>query len=557
MIWRLNSHESLLGHFLIIAALYYSLNTNLTKRKTIWSLLLVGSSLVHAYLLAMVALIWLSDLVGLKIKHRLTIRNAILELIVVFILVCIACWQAGYFTIGNSFASGGYGYFRMNMFSLIDPSGWSYILSDLPESPGDYEGFNYLGLGMIVLSIFAVAIAVDGKVGVSKSIRKYPILLFVLAVLALFSVSCNIGIGMVDYKIHLPKVMIIFANIFRASGRMFWPVFYMLYFVVIFLVVRGHPKKTVMFLLVLALVIQISDTRAGWKGIRDKYMSSPTSTIHNSLTDPFWGLAASKYTKVRIIPPGNAVKLWLPVAAYAGTHGLATDATYLGRVSSSAVIDAQKKASEAITAGKYEHSSLYFLDKGSVRTALLNLNAENDLLALVDDMYVLAPRWKKYALTATPIHEVIMSDILPLIKLGETFSFIRGGTGLDYLGCGWSGPEPWGTWSDGSNACLIFHLPKKTVSSISIQVAPFLSKIHPKQDVELFINDFLVKKITMTANSASVIEVKIPERFRSIGLNDHLLTLGFKFADSVRPKDIGINDDSRRLALGIISCTIY
>ena len=39
----------------------------------------------------------------------------------------------------------------MNLLSPIDQAGWSLILPDLPKASGDYEGFNYLGLGVLLL----------------------------------------------------------------------------------------------------------------------------------------------------------------------------------------------------------------------------------------------------------------------------------------------------------------------------------------------------------------------------------------------------------------------
>ena len=55
------------------------------------------------------------------------------------------------------------------------------------------------------------------------------------------------------------------ANVFRCSGRMFWPVFYAIIFVVIFLIVRGNNTRTAVYLLGFALVIQIVDTSAAWR----------------------------------------------------------------------------------------------------------------------------------------------------------------------------------------------------------------------------------------------------------------------------------------------------
>ena len=57
MIIRMGVHLSLGGHFLVVAALYLALRPFTHKRRLAWGVLLAATALVHAYLLAMVALI--------------------------------------------------------------------------------------------------------------------------------------------------------------------------------------------------------------------------------------------------------------------------------------------------------------------------------------------------------------------------------------------------------------------------------------------------------------------------------------------------------------------
>jgi hypothetical protein len=109
----------------------------------------------------------------------------------------------------------------------------------------------------------------------------------------------------------------------------------------------------------LALVIQVVDTSTAYKGIRKQLMIESKVTWGTPLTDPFWEHAASRYTKVRWIQPGNHSPQWQALAAYGGVHDLSTDAVYLVRISTSALKSAQRKATEVIQTGRYEPDSLY------------------------------------------------------------------------------------------------------------------------------------------------------------------------------------------------------
>ncbi|NEH54083.1 hypothetical protein GR210_35540, partial [Rhizobium leguminosarum] len=128
MFLRMGGHLSLSGHFLILAALYLALRPGLQKRRLAWGVLLAATALVHAYLLAMVALIWLADLASQAMKRRLSRRGALIELGGLFVLVAFCCWQAGYFSVGGGTVAGGFGLYRLNVMSLVNPSGWSYTL---------------------------------------------------------------------------------------------------------------------------------------------------------------------------------------------------------------------------------------------------------------------------------------------------------------------------------------------------------------------------------------------------------------------------------------------
>jgi hypothetical protein len=413
MMWRLPVHLSLSGHFFILAALYLVLHPRLERRRLAWASLLATTALVNPYLLAMVALLWLADLVEKSIQRKLPIREGTIELAVILSVLFIVCWQAGYFSVGAGTSKSGFGYYRMNLLSIVDASGWSYVLRDIPESPGDYEGFNFLGLGVIFLFACALPAALTGNTGLLETIRRFPVLLVALSGLLVFAISNKVAFADHALAYPLPDTMVAFAEVFRSSGRMFWPVFYTIIIVVIFLIVRGNNTRIAVYLLGFALIIQLVDTSAAWKGMREKWMTEPKTTWVTPLVDPFWEKAGTQYKKVRWIPPMNISPQWLPIAAYAGTHGLATDAVYLARVSTLALEQARRMASDALKSGRYEADSLYILDESSFRQAAVSVDSTTDLLARVDGFNILAPGWKKCTDCPHLAGEAKLTDLVP------------------------------------------------------------------------------------------------------------------------------------------------
>jgi integral membrane sensor domain MASE1 len=56
--------------------------------------------------------------------------------------------------------------------------------------------------------------------------------------------------------------------VLRSSGRLFWPVYYVLLLFLVFVVVRRFRSSVAITILAVALAVQVVDTSAGWLDIR-------------------------------------------------------------------------------------------------------------------------------------------------------------------------------------------------------------------------------------------------------------------------------------------------
>lgn len=552
MFLRMGGHLSLAGHFLILAALYLALHPGVQKRRLAWGALLAATALVHAYLLAMVALIWIADLAGRTRKGQLNRRTALIEGVLLFSLVSLCCWQAGYFSIGDGTASGGFGLYRMNLLAPIDANGWSSLLPNLPEASGDYEGFNYLGAGTLLLAICAGIALLRGKTNVGNAVRKLPVLLLALIGLLLFALSNEIGLGLLNLHYPLPGKIVKLASIFRASGRMFWPVFYVIVFVVIYLVVRGNRTRTAVCLLAVALGVQVVDTHAGWVGLRQNRMMAPASEWSTPLRDPFWASAASHYANIRALPPQNQSDTWLPLANYAASFGLKTDVAYLGRMSSTALEQARNKTRRMLETGQYEPDSLYILDENTLLDAVKTINSETDLLARIDGLVVLAPGWKQCTQCLAVPDEARSMQLVPLIKVGQQQLF---NYKTHHLTQGWGAPETWGTWSDGADADILLRVPPEA-RTIVIDALAFVQPTHLGQTVAFSINGVQAVTTRLTTLQGNHIEIPLTAAIHDAVASDKLMHIHVQLPDAISPKQLGLGDDQRVMGLGMKSLSV-
>jgi hypothetical protein len=114
---------------------------------------------------------------------------------------------------------------------------------------------------------------------------------------------------------------------------------------------------------------------------------------------------------------------------------------------------------------------------------------------------------------------------------------------------GWySESEPWGgIWSTDVWAEISLPMPKTQAGTIQFMGNAFISPAHPKQKVEIFIGEKLQKIVELTSDKNNTFSIPIP----SSEIGSTALVVKFHFLDAVSPKELGMGDDSRKLAFGI------
>lgn len=388
-LWRLGGHYQMVGHWLILAALYLSFGPRRLKHGYAWPVLAVAASLVHTYITAMILALWLCDVARRWLFEGGPKLADFLQLLLVPGLVGISFWQSGIFLVGKGITKEGFGIYRFNLTSLFDASGWSYLLKDIPESDGDYEGFAYLGLGGLLLLLLALP-TLRTAFRTFRARKQYWLLFALLLGLTLFAISYNIGFGPWDLELPLSKQWIERANVLRSSGRMIWPAFYVLVWLLLRAVLRFYPARIAAGMLFVAVLVQAIDTSAGWLPIR-RALAVSGREWNTRLHSPFWALVPSNYSEIRIAPPENHLKGYEHFAYFASMHRMATDAVYLARVDESKVRRARNEAIRALKRRRYRPGVLYIVDRAHVRMAREGRNPERDLFDRIDGYWVLAP----------------------------------------------------------------------------------------------------------------------------------------------------------------------
>lgn len=244
VIEKMFRHTALAGHWLILLTIYLFVShrrmyRDLRRTSLYWGIVGALIASIHLYYLPMCGMFLggylLCSLVCDYLKeHKLKLRY-LLPGAAFAIGLFFNTWILGGFSSGASSEGDGLGRFSFNLNGFFNAKGYSRIFDALPTyRDGQYEGFAYLGLGiflLILVSLFYVLICI-----VRKSVKKdqdffvYGIV-YVLMSLGLIIFAASPEVSFNDrllFTVPYSSTLYHYWGMFRSTGRIVWPVCYLI-----------------------------------------------------------------------------------------------------------------------------------------------------------------------------------------------------------------------------------------------------------------------------------------------------------------------------------------
>jgi hypothetical protein len=257
---------------------------------------------INPYIAFQVLLVLTAGVASLLWQRKLTLPRAA----GIVVLLCGTGFAAAFslglvIEGGRGYGTGGYRVLSMNLLSLGDPRGWtSIVLPRLPGFAGQYEGYSYLGAGVLVLAVIVLGMAVwqRGKLP-APDLRWLIPLLVCCSVLTLMALSTKVTIGsrtLVD--LDPGEKLSRYLAPLRASGRLFWTPYYLILMAVLagpFLFLRRLWANLV---IACVLLLQFADTRA----LRHWVRTTISEQHPSPLQSPIWSKLGSIHENLIVLP---------------------------------------------------------------------------------------------------------------------------------------------------------------------------------------------------------------------------------------------------------------
>lgn len=324
LLLRVGNHFALAAHWLILAALYLFFSRSVRNRAMqswlLWTTLLVIASWVHAYLLAMVLAVWalwlVAEIVGLWQSGRLGVRSAIFfgsGVAGTGLVLGGAMAVIGYF-LEMGLGTTRFRDYGMNLLAFVQPS---QAVDALIPAHGtgrilEFEGFNYLGAGGVLLVLAGTVAAVAAGLRILRGQRPEPtsdaltkpLVLAsgcLLLVVAASGFHFHVGASAAE-EIPLPEIFEDVMNIFRACGRFGWSVFYCLLLGASVALSGLSALVRIPLLCVVVLVQSVDFSRLTDSMTRPFYARLEMDDEADSYSDPRWQALLENAKAITFVP---------------------------------------------------------------------------------------------------------------------------------------------------------------------------------------------------------------------------------------------------------------
>ena len=325
-------HSSLVGQFFLLFALgqyFRSVRRNDYLRRWPWfAALLILVLLVHAYLFVMCFGIFLAASVQHAAQTHRHLMEASIRVGGVALSLAGVMWVSGYFI--SMVTVWAIGHNSMNLLSPWIPqmSGlFPSADSVIDATGGQYEGFNYFGVGVLLLLAAALVLTYRDVIPVT---RKYWALALVLIGFTALSLGNRIFLGRWEIlDIYWTADLV---KTFRSSGRFFWPTAYSFLAFGIVAVTLRAPRRIAYAVIGVCAILQFVDARLLISEIR---MSARTGGDAAIVSTPWQDLIA-EHQQLTVVPSffcaGSAYLLVAELGFRASKSLTPINTVYLDRV---------------------------------------------------------------------------------------------------------------------------------------------------------------------------------------------------------------------------------
>jgi hypothetical protein len=366
MMQRIYAHTSLAAHFIILlcisACITYTTKRTVRQNVFIWGGLFCLAAGLHLYFAPVVFAFMVICLVKDFLETR-RLRENIVSCAASLVIFFITMFLFGYFYSHAKASAGGLGAYSMNINALLNARGTSRFLQSLPvATAGQYEGYGYLGFGVLLGCFFCTCFAFYKTNEIKQALqhttyRRNAVLTASLCLFFfIFALSPVITFnGKKIFSFSIPGINHVW-SIFRSTGRYVWVLMYIILCALCRGIKKAFGAKKGLLILCALLAVQYADLKDYFK----KGNAFKQRVVWASpLVSNEWENIAAR--KKHIFFVSGTPELY-PLMDFALARGLTTNDSYLSRKNARQIEQYKSEEKERIFAGNADAQTIYIFE---------------------------------------------------------------------------------------------------------------------------------------------------------------------------------------------------
>jgi hypothetical protein len=362
-------HPALAAHWQLLAAMWLTVAppSSWPRRHALplWIALAGISAATHPYLTVMVLALACAFLIREIWDHPAGLTRTAGWGLAMAGAVLATWWACGYLLLApTDVGTAEVDNFSMNLLAPVMPMGTSAFLPDIARATsGQYEGFNYLGLGQLLLVGCAAVLTIWRPPG-RDSVRAVAPLACVSLALAIFALSPSVTLGdriVLEVRDDLWQAL----SAFRSTGRFGWPLHYLVMYLALAATVGRLRPRLATAVVTATLLVQAVDLYPTPARLIANRRLPLSYTWTNRFFSDFWTRVPPAYRHLELFPTNICGRTpaapHLPLSHLAGSHGLTINAASLARYSTEAFSSYCAGLETRMATGQMADDTLYII----------------------------------------------------------------------------------------------------------------------------------------------------------------------------------------------------
>ena len=299
------------------------------------------------------------------------------------------------------------------------------------------------------------------------------------------------------FSVEIPNILYGLLSIVRASGRLVWPVYYLIFLFSIIFIYKKFSNSRPVFILIVIFLLQIIDIYPGIK----RHFNSSAFVKERSLDNSFWNNLSEKNSILRTTYLNNQSRFLLELRnVLMSKNIIQTDISIHGRYNRKKASISRSKLYNNFENNNFPKNIIFAIDNlNHLRHLKFLFQDKNIGFFFRDNVWIAVSGYKE---EMTKDDKDNLKKYEPIVLKKNEINYLKFNDNKSIHGLGWThnlGSNKKGIWTEGNSSSLLFKLNENLDENLKLEIKinSILTKNSNPLNFKIFINNKFYKNFNL------------------------------------------------------------